>query len=86
MIILYQWEEKHRDYLPEYDQYDSRQLAKMTHLEPFFYSVWKKGDCEKLEEKQFILFAYGQRNPLTMEAKIQRLTAQRMEAICRPIN
>lgn len=84
--LFYQWEEKHRDYLPEYDQYDRRQLAKMTHLEPFFYSVWKKGDCEKLEEKQFILFAYGQRNPLTMEAKIQRLTAQRMEAICRPIN
>lgn len=73
--MFYQWEEKHRSCLPEYKGYNSKQLAKMTHLELFSYSVWKKGDCKKLKEGCFVLFAYGQRNPLTMEAKIQILTA-----------
>ncbi len=73
---FYQAEEEDRRYLPEYRGYDSRQLAKMTHLEPFFYPVW---DEEKIgrdavvcpDQVQYILFDYRNRNPLTFEADVQ---------------
>lgn len=44
---FYQEEEAGRKYLPGYREYDSRQMAKMTHLEPFIYSVW---DMAKMEQ------------------------------------
>ncbi len=37
---FYQKEAHERTYLPTYIQYDWKQLSKMTHLEPFHYSVW----------------------------------------------
>ena len=37
---FYKKEEQQRRYLPEYQAYDFRQMAKMTHLEPFHYPVW----------------------------------------------
>ena len=39
---FYQKEEQERTYLPEYEGYDSKQLAKMTHVEFFKYPVWEK--------------------------------------------
>lgn len=33
-------EEEERKFLPDYAEYDWKQLSKMTHLEPFSYPVW----------------------------------------------
>ena len=46
MRDFYKKEEEERRYLPAYAGYDSRQLAKMTHLEPFSYPVW---DVEQMD-------------------------------------
>ena len=43
-----------------YDQYDWKQLSRMTHLEPFRYP-----------EPHYVLFDYQERNPLNYEAKVQ---------------
>lgn len=37
---FYQEEEKCRRFLPDYADYNWKQLSKMTHLEPFTYPVW----------------------------------------------
>ncbi len=37
---FYKREERQRRYLPDYMEYDWKQLSKMTHLEPFVYPVW----------------------------------------------
>lgn len=58
---FYKQEEEKRSYLPEYGAYDSRQLSKMTHLEPLAFPLW---------EKRYILFDYQARSPLTKEARI----------------
>ena len=70
--ILYEKETQERTYLPDYTEYDSRQLAKMTHLELFHYPVWEeKPDITKLTEipPMAVLFDYRNRNPLTYEAR-----------------
>ena len=59
---FYQTEEQERHYLPAYDQYDWKQLSRMTHLEPFRYP-----------EPHYVLFDYQERNPLNYEAKVQVL-------------
>ncbi|MED9903043.1 MAG: B12-binding domain-containing radical SAM protein [Lachnospiraceae bacterium] len=41
---FYRKEETERRFLPDYTAYDGRQLARMTHLEPFSYPVWEKAD------------------------------------------
>ena len=65
---FYRKEEKERTYLPAYAAYDWKQLSKMTHLEPFIYSVWDKEQA--LEgEIQYVLFDYQERNPLTYQAR-----------------
>lgn len=71
---FYQWEEGEGKYLPSYRGYQSKQLAKMTHLEGFTYGVWNKGDCRKLPEQHLILFDYQNRNPLTKAARIQEVS------------
>ena len=76
---FYRQEEKNRSYLPEYGEYNSRQLAKMTHLEAFSWSVWERGSCSRLGEKKFILFAYACRDPLTMEAKTQLVEPEKLK-------
>ena len=38
---FYQTEEQERTYLPAYEGFDSKQLAKMTHVEFFEYPVWE---------------------------------------------
>ena len=45
---FYQEEEVGRKYLPGYKDYDSRQMAKMTHLEPFSYPVWDVAEVERV--------------------------------------
>lgn len=76
---FYEKEEEQRVYLPAYVGYDRKQLAKMTHLEPFSYEVWKtprdkksavEGQCVSaaMETPVYILFDYKERNPLTYEA------------------
>lgn len=70
-LRIYKKEEEERGLLPDYKEYNSKQLAKMTHLEKFTYQVWKKGKCEKTETAGLVLFDYKRRNPLTGEAKIQ---------------
>ena len=64
---FYQTEEKERAYLPDYEGYDWKQLARMTHLEPFSHPVW---DVARMAEASrfFVLFDYRKRDPLTWEA------------------
>lgn len=69
---FYRQEEEEREYLPAYGEYDSKQLARMTHLEPFYYPVWKmpeKGMTEVSQTPAYVLFDYQERNPLTGEAR-----------------
>ena len=80
---FYKREEKERRCLPDYREYDWKQLMKMTHMEPFACPVWDRGqmaeqydiweEVEKLQkEKRFlVLFDYRKRNPLNYEAAVQ---------------
>ena len=77
MRDFYRKEEETRIYLPEYREYDSKQLARMTHLEPFSYPVWEiqlRGQVKESEEPVFVLFDYEKRNPLTGDARIFQIT------------
>lgn len=68
---FYRSEEENRRFLPDYEDYDSKQMAKMTHMEPFFYPVWKEdlGETEtKTPEPAFVLFDYRRRCALTEDA------------------
>ena len=79
---FYREEEQKRRYLPDYEGFDSRQLARMTHLEPFAYPVW---DIDRMAEgyaaygagegpkHTFVLFDYRRRDPLTWEAAAQTI-------------
>lgn len=82
---FFRMEEQSREYLPDYTEYDGKQLSKMTHMEPFHYPVWKVGtevfdgrvieDIRKTDKKHteevrgYVLFDYKNRNPLTYEAR-----------------
>ena len=58
-------EENERRYLQGYEQYNSKQLAGLTHIERFDFDIIKY--CEKGEyvaEEIFVLFDYKNRNPL----------------------
>ncbi len=75
---FYQNEEKERLHLPDYAGYDWKQMSKMTHLEPFYYPVWRQEDLEGIQyslQKRtpaaYILFDYKDRNPLTKEASVK---------------
>lgn len=73
---FYQQEEKERIFLPKYSQYDSKQLAKMTHVEFFHYPVWKKNFSEieeiaagRMEKPQPVLFDYKERSLITKDCR-----------------
>ncbi|MBP3617474.1 MAG: B12-binding domain-containing radical SAM protein [Lachnospiraceae bacterium] len=69
---FYRKEEEERKFLPEYRSYDSKQLARLTHLEPFFYPVWEMPGRDAIKEEKepgFVLFDYETRNPLTGDAR-----------------
>lgn len=56
-----------RTILKDYEQYDSKQLEKMTHVEVFGI---------KDDSLTYILFDYGHRNPLNKQAKLIDITKQ----------
>ena len=75
---FYQQEEQERKYLPGYDSYDHKQMAKMTHLEPFKYpvcdgsfgeSVHACDNVRMLHRETYVLFDYRERDPLTGDAR-----------------
>ncbi len=69
---FYQEEEERRQYLPGYAGYDSRQLAKMTHMEVFDYPVWEPDAMkrtQRLDAPAAVLFDYSVRDALTYEAR-----------------
>ncbi len=63
---FYEEEAREHQYLKGYEQYDKRQLRKMTHVEGFHYDVL--GDGGAMEVK--ILFDYENRSRLTHQASI----------------
>lgn len=74
---FYQKEEAERKYLPSYEQYDSKQMAKMTHVEFFTYPVWEKNMPErdeilnrKLASPHPVLFDYIERDVITKDCRI----------------
>lgn len=69
---FYEQEEKERRMLPDYAQYDSRQLAKMTHMEFLRYPVWEEAalsDRKRRPATAAVLFDYRHRDPLTDDAR-----------------
>lgn len=72
MHAFYKKEESERRYLPHLSEISAPQLSRMTHLEPFSYSVWATdvSEVKKLQEQAFLLFDYDHRDPLTREAKV----------------
>lgn len=54
-----------RKVLPDYAEYDSKQIEKMTHVEVFGIDI---------KEKSYILFDYKNKNPLTRQARIVDIT------------
>jgi len=70
---FYKQEEEKREYLPAYEAYDSKQLSRMTHLEPFAYTVWERMDRNvtnvSRKKEYFVLYDYQERSPLTGEAR-----------------
>lgn len=69
---FYKKEESERRYLPHLSEIPAPQLSRMTHLEPFSYSVWAAdvSGVKRLPEQAFLLFDYDHRDPLTREAKV----------------
>lgn len=75
--VFYQKEEEERTYLPMYEQYDSKQMAKMTHVEFFTYPVWEASVpkreellARRLESPQPVLFDYKERDVITRDCRI----------------
>ena len=69
---FYEKEEDMRTVLPGYEEYQSKQIARMTHMEVFAYPVWEEDGelcVQKLEYERMVLFDYTIRNPLTNEAR-----------------
>ena len=56
--------------LSAYRGCQAREMARMTHIEMFHYPVWKTGgSMDKLNKEKKVVFDYGERNPLTKEAR-----------------
>lgn len=71
MWKFYQQEEEKPALLQNYREYHARQTMKMTHMDVFFYPVWKSGDVvlwEKRDKPMYVLFDYEKRDALTKEA------------------
>ena len=73
---FYQREEEERLVLPGYEMCDSKQMAKMTHVEFFSYPVWDRTISDvrevanrRLENHQPILFDYKERSAITKDCR-----------------
>ncbi len=89
---FFQREERERRFLPSYEGYDWKQLSRMTHLEPFRYTVWNPADITVCTHPadgtdrtdhadagmQYVLFDYHDRSPLTGEARTQVIESCRI--------
>ena len=69
--------EEERNYLPGYAEYDSKQMAKMTHVEFFTYPVWEAETpkreellARRLDSAQPVLFDYKERDVITRDCRI----------------
>lgn len=75
-------EEKDPRYLQAYREYHARQTMKMTHMEVFHYSVWTPGKADiadKMTQPSFVLFDYQKRDPLTGDARYQKIDLKERE-------
>lgn len=70
---FYRREEREREFLSAYGDYDWKQLSRMTHLEPFRHAVWEASSPEKRGEESlyYVLFDYHARNPLDNRAAVR---------------
>ncbi|MEG1847898.1 MAG: B12-binding domain-containing radical SAM protein [Lachnospiraceae bacterium] len=70
---FYEREEKNRTYLAGYEEYDAKQMSKMTHMEAIAYPLWASGTqrvYNRLSKEQYLLFDYRNRDALTHQATI----------------
>lgn len=65
---FYEKEADNHKYLKGYEEYDAKQLGRMTHLEAFHYPVLGNKEYNPIKEL-FVLFDYKMRDPLTQDAK-----------------
>ena len=70
---FYKQEERERVFLPDYEGYDWKQLGRMTHMEPFRYTVWEQSGANIRESDvlHYVLFDYRLRDPLNAQAAVQ---------------
>ena len=70
---LYQKEEKQTGLLKRCSRYHARQIMNMTHMDVFFYPVWKERGKQvqrRREKPAFILFDYEEKEALTGNAAV----------------
>lgn len=77
---FYREEEENRAYLPDYGEYQAKQLQRMTHLEIFEWPVdktawelWEMSTEEKRQEQTALLFDYRRRDPMYGNAAVMRV-------------
>ncbi len=71
---FYQLEVQTKEHLPEYEGYDWKQMARMTHIEHFHINILKYLQTGELQtEKSILLFDYQKRSPLSHQARIVTL-------------
>lgn len=66
-------ESRLREMLPDYGEYQPKQIARMTHAEVFRYPVWEAktgGDLGEMKIPGMVVFDYARRSPLTGEAVV----------------
>lgn len=73
---FYKKEEEERKVLSGYESYDSKQMAKMTHVEFFQYPVWEKEIAsaedmlkKRMENPQPVLFDYRERGQIVKDCR-----------------
>lgn len=72
---FYKQEELLYELLPEYKNYNHKQISRMTHTEAFTIDLEAAvQDGKKIKEKQYILFSYLNRNPLNNQGNAIRVT------------
>ncbi len=70
----YRQEEQMKKMLPHYEEYNWKQISRMTHMEVFHYDLEtavEKGETSK--KKQYILFDYEKREPLHNQGTVHRI-------------
>ncbi|MBO5292033.1 MAG: B12-binding domain-containing radical SAM protein [Lachnospiraceae bacterium] len=79
---FYRSEEEKPTVLSQYEGMSAKQMMKQTHMEPFYYPVWKPESCpdaQRAEQPYFVVFDYKVRNPLTYDAAYYRISEEMEE-------